>query len=245
MAAAADNTIAMFGATGGAGKIALKLFLEKGWHVRALVRTPSKVESKSEKLTLVQGSFSDADKIEECITGASYVISMGGAVAGKDAYPEDMMLNFVKILHPLMDKLGTKTFIYTGGALANLPGERNPCSLKVLRCMLGCVAGLEPSLLDHEKVFEYMLSSGMLKAVVGVKAIVFRPTLLNEGPSTGMLTADPSPQSGGSQTIDVAQLYLDSLTNESLFGTFPYVTYSKGTSGKSAGGPVELTRPAS
>jgi len=225
MAAAADNTIAMFGSTGSAGKVALKLFLEQGWNVRALVRTPSKVESKSEKLTLVEGSFSDADKIESCITGASYVICMGGKLAEKGAYPQDMMLDFVKILYPLMDKVGTKTFIYTGGNLANVPGERNTCFAGVVRCMLGCLAGLEPNFQDHEKVLKYMISSGMLKADK-LKVITMRPAMLNDGPPKGKLKATPSPQSSVSQTIDFAQLCLDSLTDEALFGTFPYMTYT-------------------
>lgn len=220
-----DNTIALFGATGTVGTVFLKIALEKGWSVRALVRSPSKMETKSDKLTLIQGSFAeDFDKMEECITGASYVVNVAGALVTKDGYPKDLQLNLVKALRPMMKKVGTKAFLYNAGAFAFLDGEAIPCTLKYLRCVFGFVSpNLEPALQDHENVFKYMQSSGMLTGEpFGV--IVPRPAMFGAGASKGKIKVSPS-GGMGTQSVDVAAFYCEALTNTSLYGTFPLLNY--------------------
>jgi len=215
----ADRTIALFGGTGGTGSVFLELALKKGWNVRALVRTPDKVKvADQSKLTLIQGTFEDADKVEQTLQGASYAVCMGGNLS--KPYPTDMMLNLVKLMRPLMAKAGTKTFIYQGGALAPLRGETLPCMARTMKCLLGCVIG--DSLKDHENVWAYMQDSGMFKESYGT--IAARPLTFAQGASKGTLKVAAVPV-GGTPTVDVAQFYLDNFDNKSLFGTFPFMAY--------------------
>jgi nucleoside-diphosphate-sugar epimerase len=111
------ETIALFGGTGGTGSAFLKLALEAGYKVRALVRTPSKVSVGSNEhfLTVMQGSFDDTDKVEETIKGADYVVCMGGIPPSYvKGYPTDVMLNFVKKLYGLLERQTSapKLFLY-------------------------------------------------------------------------------------------------------------------------------------
>ena len=112
------ETIALFGGTGGTGSAFLKLALDAGYQVRALVRTPSKVSvgsNNEHSLTVIQGSFDDTDKVEETIKGADYVVCMGGIPPSYfKAYPTDVMLNFVKKLYGLFERQTSvpKLFLY-------------------------------------------------------------------------------------------------------------------------------------
>lgn len=220
-----ENTIALLGATGTVGTVFLKVALDAGWNVRALVRTPSKMATKSDKLTVIQGSFTDdMDKLEFCLTGADYVVNVAGALSGGGAYPKDLNLNLVKALRPIMAKVGTKVFLYNAGGFAFLEGETVPCMFKFIRCIAGCISkNLEQALQDHENVYKYMTTSGMIKnEPYGV--IVTRPGAFGAGPSKGKVKV--SAASGmGTASVDIAAFYLEAIKDKSLFGTFPYLNY--------------------
>lgn len=211
-------TIALFGATGGSGSEFLNLALDAGHTVRALARTPDKLEKKSDRLTVVQGTFSDADKAEDVVTGADYVVVMGGAVKN---CPQDMMFNFVKLLHPIMQKAGTKVFFYQAGALNPAPGTSNPFKFKFMRATLARGIGLEPQLKDHDNVLRYISTS-----MTGddIKVIVSRPGAggLQKGESKKKLEVVELASMTPTMYIDLAQWSLEALTNESLYGKFPY-----------------------
>lgn len=223
--AAPDKTIALLGATGGAGSVFLETALENGWHIRALVRNPKKMTIQDDKLTLIQGSFStDMNKLEECIQGASYVVNMAGAITNVKEYPTDLQLNLVKALQPMMSKAGTKVFIQNAGGLAFLDGESPPCMAKFVRCVAGgCHPTLKRALEDHEQTFKYLQTSGMLtNESYGV--ICPRPMSFDAGKSKGKLKVSAA-GAMGTLSIDVAQFYLDNLNNKGLYGKFPLLSY--------------------
>lgn len=219
-----DNTIALLGATGVVGSVFLQVALDAGWKIRALCRTPSKLKVQHENLTVIQGGFDDAEKLEVCIAGAAYVVNVAGAISGVSQYPKDLNLNLVKALRPMMAKAGTTTFLYNAGGLAFLEGERPPCMARTVRCIASCcVKALGPALQDHENVYKYMQSSGMLKdEPYGV--IVPRPMAFGAGASKGKLKVT---QAGGmgTESVDIASFYLEALKDKSLYGTFPYMDY--------------------
>jgi len=211
--------IALFGATGGTGSAFLKIALDAGHTVKALARTPGKLKITSDALTLVEGTFSDADKIEEVVAGADHVVVMGGSMS-KAAYPEDMMLNFVKLLHPIMKNAGTKVFFYQAGALNPIPGTSNRLKFKVMRATLARAIGLEPKLQDHDNVLNYIAANMQGD---DVKFIVSRPGAggLQAGESKKKLQVVEKPSLTPSMYIDLAQWSLEALEDESLYGHFP------------------------
>jgi len=70
--------ITIFGATGGTGKQLVEQALAAGYQVVAYVRNPSKLNTRHENLTIVQGDLADQAMIERAISGADAVISVLG-----------------------------------------------------------------------------------------------------------------------------------------------------------------------
>ncbi len=67
--------LAIFGATGGAGKQLVEQALAAGNQVVAFVRNPSKLDTRHERLTIMQGELADQAAIERAVSGADAVIS--------------------------------------------------------------------------------------------------------------------------------------------------------------------------
>jgi hypothetical protein len=221
------ETIALFGATGGTGKQFLPLALDAGYKVKAMVRTPSNVETKHENLTLVEGDFSNEDALKKTVEGATYVVSMAGGPMGKPKeYPKDLMLNFVKKLLAIMKESPTvKTFLYQAGAFSAKPDGSLPVSMKVFRTMVGAwMMGLKPNYLDNEAVIKYVDSE---KDACKFKIIVTRPGALKEEEGGKKLEASDKPEMGAVTFKDLAVFSLEAMKDESLAGKYPFVKIAK------------------
>ena len=72
--------ITLLGATGGLGKEILKQGLKLGYSIDALVRSPSKVETKHEQLEVIRADVikDSCDRLAEILTGSDAVISSLG-----------------------------------------------------------------------------------------------------------------------------------------------------------------------
>lgn len=79
-------TIALTGATGFVGRYLVRELLSRGYVVRALIRDREKARAVlpanagSGKLSFVQGSMSDQNKVEELLTGAHACINLIGII---------------------------------------------------------------------------------------------------------------------------------------------------------------------
>lgn len=80
------NKIAVFGASGRTGKLFTELALKNGHGVKALVRTPSKLELQHSNLEVVQGDILDVAKVGETIKATDAVINLIGN--RKDSPPD-------------------------------------------------------------------------------------------------------------------------------------------------------------
>jgi putative NADH-flavin reductase len=70
--------LTVFGATGRAGRLLIEQALASGYNVVAYARDPSKLDTKDEHLTVVQGELTDQMLIENAVKGADAVISVLG-----------------------------------------------------------------------------------------------------------------------------------------------------------------------
>jgi NAD(P)-dependent dehydrogenase (short-subunit alcohol dehydrogenase family) len=70
--------VCLLGATGGCGRAFLGLALERGHTVRALARTPTKIESEHERLTVLQGCATVAKDVADAAAGCDIVVSCVG-----------------------------------------------------------------------------------------------------------------------------------------------------------------------
>jgi hypothetical protein len=218
------KTIALFGATGSSGKEFLPLALEKGYKVNALVRTPSKVTVEHENLTLIKGAFdSEESVIKEVVDGADYVVFVAGGPLGQPStYPTDLVTNFIKKLFPILKSIPTiKSFVFQAGFLALSPDEDSRGYMySFVRNVMARV--IRPNIQDNEGSMKYMAS---VKNDVSFGIIVTRPPQLKEGEVTKKLTTSTEPNSVtySITTKELALYTMDVMTDESLYGTYPFV----------------------
>jgi NAD(P)H-binding len=226
-----SETIGLFGATGSTGKYFLKLALEKGFSVQALVRNPSKMDSElqvtyKDTLKAIEGDLSDKDAIAKTVKGAHYVVCMAGGPLGKPKeYPPNLMIDFFTSLTEMLKKTNpsVKVVLYQAGGLSPKPGQQLPTMLKVVRLVVGrWILGLGPNLEDNDKVIQYVHDNA---STFGFPVIVTRPgTLEDKAGGKEELKADHfSPTYGSITFYDLADWSLKAIQDSSLYGTFPYV----------------------
>ncbi|KAI2509483.1 NmrA-like family [Fragilaria crotonensis] len=107
-------TIALIGATGRTGSEFLKLALEEGYCIKALVRTPSKVTIRNSRLQLIHGDLDDVNALEKLADGATYVVCMAAATMVDVVYPKvHAPLRAAPISNP--PKSQPQVFLYQAG----------------------------------------------------------------------------------------------------------------------------------
>jgi hypothetical protein len=107
-----NETIGLFGIVGNTGKHLVKLLLDAGYSVKALVGEKDVVEVEHDQLELVVGGLDDVDLLEHVIAGASYTICLLGDCYPKKDYTVGILFEFIKRIYPLMKENNTQVFIY-------------------------------------------------------------------------------------------------------------------------------------
>jgi uncharacterized protein YbjT (DUF2867 family) len=114
-----DEIIALFGIHGATGSHFVKLALDAGYRVQALVppTSLSKVTIQHDDLTLVEGTLDDGNvkSLARVVNGATYVVCLLGkdVLPSKRDYPPHYLLQFCKTLYPIMKESShTKLFLY-------------------------------------------------------------------------------------------------------------------------------------
>ncbi len=151
------HTVALLGATGMVGDFLLRESLAHGYSVRALARTPAKLDEFSGRITIVQGDARDPAVIEELLRGSDVVISALGPVTADGA--ANLFINTIvtgNVLHE-MTAQDISRYMVVSGAGVVMPGdERN-----VLGWWIRTLAqiGLADALQDKQAEYELLAKS--------------------------------------------------------------------------------------
>jgi putative NADH-flavin reductase len=129
--------ILIFGATGGTGRLLVDQALAEGNQVVAYVRNPAKLNTKHERLTIIQGELADREKIENAMNGADAVLSVLGPKGSSKDQPLTLgMQNIIKA----MKKQGVRRLIVTSTLSAqdpyDLPEFKAKALVAIIRTML-------------------------------------------------------------------------------------------------------------
>jgi len=130
-------TITIFGATGKTGLNVVEKALDKGHSIKAFVRTPSKLGELKEKVTIIQGSIEDIDKINEAIKDSDCIISVLGH--GKNT-PANMQTNAIKNIINAMNTYGVKRLIALTGAGVAAEGDKPSFMNNIVSAILKLLA---------------------------------------------------------------------------------------------------------
>ncbi|KAK4502059.1 hypothetical protein PRZ48_007870 [Zasmidium cellare] len=183
------STFLVFGATGGTGRHFVKLALEEGHRVKAIVRSPAKLAwIQNPNLQVIQGSITDdpLPLLDECMSDSDYVVSMVGDA--RMQMQSKVNTAFVeKQLVPSMRRNGVKRFLHQAGGLSKPYKEYFSPYLWMLRHTIArAYAGQHA---DNEAVMKYLAEDAM-----DIEWIVHRAGIGSEG-SKGTLRRSPNSES--------------------------------------------------
>lgn len=149
--------IALFGATGQTGKEFLEIALEAGHNVKALVRTPSKLETTDESLQVIQGDVLVYDDVEKTVSGTDIVVSLFGHVKGS---PDWLQTEGTKNIVKAMKSHDVERILSLSGGGLPYPEKDEPgIADKLIRFLMKIFAG--QILKDAKKHAEVLRESNL------------------------------------------------------------------------------------
>jgi uncharacterized protein YbjT (DUF2867 family) len=204
-----EQTIALFGATGGTGRQVLEQGLAAGHRFRALVRDPSKLGA-GDGLTLVEGDVLDQAAVERCIEGCDAVICVLGSHGGAEPVEDRGTERIIAAMQAQgLQRLIAVTSLGVGDSVDQVaPFFRMIMKLTLARIMAA-----------KERQEEAIKASGLDWTIV-------RPGGLTNGPLTGKAKTgtDKSIQAGRVSRADVAAFLLEQLEDRRFLRQTPAIS---------------------
>jgi putative NADH-flavin reductase len=171
--------ITIFGATGKTGQYLLSQALEAGHDVTVLVRNPSKLQERADRVRVVQGNVLDAAAVDDAVAGSEAVLSLLGPSSNKPTF--EISQGTDNIL-AAMRRHGVRRLVISAGAGVRDPQDR-PTPLHAF--FGGLVRVLSPNVVnDMQQVVDKVRASDLDWTIV-------RAPMLIEGPRTGRVWAGP------------------------------------------------------
>lgn len=115
--------IALFGATGHIGRAILDETLARGHEVTAVVRDPSRLDLRHDKLRIVTGDAARSETWLDAVRGSTAAVA--SLSARRDGDPDSLPAN-ARILLEQLPQAGVERLVWVGGAgsLETAPGVR-------------------------------------------------------------------------------------------------------------------------
>ncbi len=206
------RTIAVFGATGRTGKPVTELALKKGYRVRALVRTPSKLAIDDPNLTVIQGDLTDAAKVEETVRGTDAVLLLAG-MSPSVRKPAGLRESAARNVVTAMKAAGVRRLI----RLTNFTGAPEPSDKggRFMKVML--------SLMNKNAVADETAATNFVKQSDTDWTIV-RNAMITSGPATG--TYSTGAYGAGKNAVtagDLADFIVTEVEGRKYVGQAPFV----------------------
>ena len=144
-----EKKVALIGASGYVGKAIMHELLERGWHVKALVRNPQTITIEKPALSVEQVDVGDEKRLAAALDGYQDVISAYNPGWTNPHIYEDTLTNYPKILEAAKAAHVRRLLIVGGaGTLFVAPGLRLMDSGKIPEAILPGVRALGEFYLD-------------------------------------------------------------------------------------------------
>jgi hypothetical protein len=151
------RTVALLGATGMVGGYLLEEALSRGYSVRALARTPAKLDAYRERITIVHGEARDPAVIEALLRGSDVVISALGPVKADGKAARFISTDATANVLRAMTKTGVSRYLVVSGAAVVMPGDERDLLGWWIRALVRI--GLRGTLRDKQAEYELLASS--------------------------------------------------------------------------------------
>jgi len=97
--------------------------LLQGYDIRALARTPSKLEPLKNQITVIKGDARDLSTIQELLKGSDFVISALGPVKADGNAGKNISTIATANIIKVMQQRNIKRYILVSGAAVTMPGD--------------------------------------------------------------------------------------------------------------------------
>lgn len=164
--------VALIGATGRTGRLALAELQRRGHPVTALVRDPAKLGDPGPGMRVVSGTSTDPAAVSALLDGADAVLSALGPT-GKEP---DLHTRTAELLTRLMPEHGVARFIGISGAGIDVPGDRKGARDRIISALIRTLGGA----IARDKPAEYRVWAGS-----DLEWTLVRPPRLLDAPATG------------------------------------------------------------
>jgi putative NADH-flavin reductase len=166
-------TIALLGATGLAGGYILDQALAEGYDIRALARTPLKLERYEDQITIVKGDALDPASIEALLRESHVVISALGPVKADGEAAKMLNASVTAELLELMPKYNIQRYILVSGAAVVIPGDDRNFIGWLMRQLV--FLGLHSELEDKQAEYQLLADSSVQWTLVRCPLIEDQP----------------------------------------------------------------------
>jgi putative NADH-flavin reductase len=153
------RTVALLGASGMVGGYLLREALARGYTVRALARTPAKLDAFASQIIIVQGDARDPAAIKALVRGADVVISALGPVAADGDAARYINTDTTRAVLLAMQSENIAQYLVVSGAAVVMPGDERDLLGWWIRSL--AQIGLSDELQDKQAEYELLAKSSV------------------------------------------------------------------------------------
>ncbi|MEM9984711.1 MAG: SDR family oxidoreductase [Bacteroidota bacterium] len=208
--------IALFGATGRTGQEFLKQALAGGYSIKALARTPEKIDTQHPNLEVVKGDVLAAESVAGTIQGCDLVVSLFGHVKGS---PEWLQTHGTKnIIQAMKQHDVAKIISLSGGGLPYPEKDQPKFADKAIRLIMKVATPkiLNDAIAHHQAIKES-----------GLTWVIVRGPMLTNGPKLGTYRVGWVGVNASTKIArpDLADFLLKQVEDDQFHFQMPFVSY--------------------
>ncbi|MFS4470022.1 NAD(P)-dependent oxidoreductase [Chryseobacterium sp. T20] len=147
--------IAIIGGTGKSGQYLVQNLLEKGYHLKLLLRHPENFTLQNPLIELIKGEARDITAIDKLIKGTDLVMSTLGQPKGEKSIFSDAAKNIISA----MNHHGIRRYIVTTGLSVNTPFDYKNEKVKMATDWM--YKNYPETTTDKQREYEFLLDSNL------------------------------------------------------------------------------------
>lgn len=166
-------TIALLGATGMVGGYVLQEVLSQGYEVKALARTPAKLDQYKDDITIVEGDARNLAVIRTLLLESDIVLSALGPVRADGDNAQMVSTVVTGHILKVMEESGSRPYIVVSGGGVAVPDDDRNFTGWMMQKMVAMT--LSDTLKDKQAEYELLAASAVPWTLVRCPMILDKP----------------------------------------------------------------------
>ena len=203
--------IAVFGGTGGTGRLIIEQAMDSGHQITALVRDPARLSEAAKQADIIVGDVLNTEKVCETISGVDAVtVSLGN----RSDSPENTVSEGTRNIITCMNEVQVKRLIVVTSLGVGNSKNQVPMAFKLVMKTV-----MRKIMADKELQEKFVHNSGL-------DWVIVRPGELSNDPPSGACVygTAPSIMAGKVSRADVAEFVLRNLNDDQFLGQAVAIT---------------------